>query len=112
MPAAYTELEVDQGTDWSKVIYLSDDITGANANVTGYTVQCQLRRSLYSANAVNVSCTLTDAANGEITLSMNSYVTSELKAGPYFFDVKTINTADQADRVLEGLVFVSRQVSY
>lgn len=106
--AAYVELYVDQGTTFSNIINLTDDVTNIPINVSGYTVTSQLRRSYYSANiTANITCALSNVANGEITMSMTSANTSNLKPGRYVFDVKTLDVLNATNRVLEGIITVT-----
>lgn len=106
--AAYVELIVDQGTTFTNVINLSDDITNANINVSGYIVRSQMRRSYYSANATaNITCTITNAAQGEITMSLDANTTSSIKAGRYLFDLETVDSLGTVSRVLEGIITVT-----
>lgn len=106
--AAYTELIVDQGATFNNVINLADDITNANINISGYIVRSQMRRSYYSANATaNITCTITNAGQGEITMNMNANTTANIKAGRYLFDLETVDTFGTVSRVLEGIVTVT-----
>ena len=110
--AAYVELYLDQGTTFNNVINLTDDVTNTPINVANYTVVSQLRRSYYSANAsANITCTITNASNGELTLSMTAANTANLKPGRYVFDVKTVDELNTTSRVLEGIITVTPQVS-
>lgn len=109
--AAYVELYLDQGTTFNNIINLTDDVTNTPINISGYIVTSQLRRSYYSSNAsANITCTITDASNGELTLSMTPANTSNLKPGRYVFDVKAID-GDDVSRILEGTITVTPQVS-
>lgn len=106
--AAYVELFVDQGSTFNNIINLTDDITNASINVSGYIIASQMRRSYYSANATaNITCTITNAAQGEITMSMSANTTANIKAGRYLFDLKTIDLAGTVSRVLEGIITVT-----
>lgn len=110
--SAYVELYIDQGTTFNNVINLTDDVTNTPINIAGYTATSQLRRSYYSTNAsANITCTITNAANGELTLSMTASNTANLKPGRYVFDVKTVDTSNTTSRVLEGVITVTPQVS-
>lgn len=110
--SAYVEIYLDQGATFNNVINLTDDTTNTPINVSGYTVVSQLRRSYYSANAsANLTCTVTDAANGEITLSMTPANTANLKPGRYLFDVKTTDIDNVVSRVLEGVITVTPSVT-
>jgi len=110
--AAYVELYVDQGTTFNNIINLTDDTTNTPVNVYGYTITSQMRRSYYSANiTANITCTVTDSTNGEITMSMTAANTSNIKAGRYLFDVKTVDRTNITSRILEGIITVTPQVA-
>lgn len=110
--AAYVELYIDQGTTFNNVINITDDTTNTPVNVLGYTVSSQMRRSYYSANATaNITCTVTDAPNGEITMSMTAANTSIIKAGRYLFDVETIDPNGTVSRILEGIITITPQIT-
>lgn len=109
---AFVELFMDQGTTFNTIINLSDDLTNANINVSGYTVRSQMRRSYYSVNATaNLVCTITDSANGEITLSLPANTTANIKAGRYLFDLETVDTTGTVTRPLEGIITVTPEVT-
>lgn len=110
--AAYAELYLDQGTTFNNVINLTDDVTNAYINVDGYIVRSQMRRSYYSANAsATITCTITDAPNGEITMSMTAANTANLKAGRYLYDLEVVNTEGFTSRILEGIITVTPEVT-
>ena len=110
--AAYVELIMDHGSTFSNIIHLSDDTTNAYINVSGYTVSSQMRRSYYSTNVTsNIACTITDAQNGQITMSVTSANTSLIKAGRYLFDVETTTSLNIVSRVLEGVITVTPSVT-
>lgn len=109
---AYVELYMDQGTTFNNVINITDDVTNASVNVSGYSVVSQMRRSYYSANvSANIICTITDASEGEITLSLPATVTANLKPGRYLFDVKSTDRSNVTSRIVEGIITVTGQVS-
>lgn len=109
--AAYVELYMDQGATFNNVINITDDVTNTPVNVSGYTVTSQMRRSYYSVNATaNIVCTITDASNGEVTMSLSAANTANIKAGRYLFDVKTVDGSNVVSRILEGIITVTPQV--
>jgi len=106
--AGFVELYIDQGTTFNSTIELTDDTTNAPINVALYSLSSQLRRSHISANASgNLVCTITDAANGGITLSMTAANTSNLKVGRHVFDVKSVDGLGSTKRLLEGMITVT-----
>lgn len=105
--AEYVELFMDQGTDFSTTISINDDNTNIAVNTGGYVVTSQMRKSLLSANATeSFICTVTDAANGEITMFMASANTANIRPGSYFYDVRILDNANVVSRLIEGVIFV------
>lgn len=110
--ASYVELFLDQGTTFNNIITLTDDITNANINISGYTVKSQMRRSYYSTNATaEIVCTLTNPGNGQITMSLPANTTANIKSGRYLFDVDTTDPYGTVNRVLEGIITVTPRVT-
>ena len=110
--AGYVELFIDQGATFNSVINLSDDVTNANINIAGYTVKSQMKRSYYSAGpSANLTCTITDANNGEVLLSLTAAQTGVIKSGRYLFDVITTDPNSKVDRVMEGIITVLPRVT-
>jgi hypothetical protein len=110
--AAYAELYLDQGTTFNNIINLTDDLTNAYVNVSGYVVRSQMRRSYFSANAsANIICTITDAPNGEITMSMTAANTANLKPGRYLYDLEVVEPSGTVSRILEGIITVTPEVT-
>lgn len=110
--AAYVELFMDQGATFENVINLTDDVTNANINISGYIVQSQMRRSYYSANAsANLTCQITDSSTGEVTISLTAQQTANIKAGRYLFDVVVSTVANSTIRLLEGIITVTPRIT-
>jgi hypothetical protein len=110
--AGFAELYIDQGTSFTNIITLTDDITNASINTDGYVITSQMKKSYYSANATaNITCNITNSANGEITMSLTAGETANIKAGRYVFDVKVVDSLGSTSRVLEGIFTVLPQVS-
>lgn len=108
----YVELFIDQGSTFNSIIHLTDDNTNSPINVSGYTANSQIRRSYYSANiSANITCTFSNTANGELTLSMTAAETANIKAGRYVFDVKTTDQYNTVSRILEGTINILPQVT-
>lgn len=110
--AAYVELVVDQGTTFNNVINITDDVTNAAVNISGYSFESQVRRSYYSANiTANIVCTITNASNGEVTMSISASNTANIKPGRYVFDVKSTDSFDVVNRILEGIITINPSVT-
>ena len=106
--AEYVELYIDQGAEFTTTIAISDDLTNVPGNLTNIVVTGQIRRSLLSVNAyAHFVCDVTNAANGELTISMDSGNTANMRAGNYFYDVKLTDGYNASSRLIEGVVFVT-----
>ena len=107
--AIKANLFVDQGTDYSTTINLTDD----NDNIvtlTGYTANGQIRKTYSSSNAVNFGITL-EANTGIVSLSLTDAQTANLVAGRYVYDVFLYNAANVASRIVEGIITVTPRVT-
>ena len=99
--AVYSNLTVDQGTDFTMSVDVTDT-DGDALNLTGFTVACQVRRSYFSTTAVNFTCAVSNATSGIITVSLSGTQSDAMKAGRYVYDVEITNAGGTKTRVLEG----------
>ena len=109
--AMYTELYIDQGTDFVKAFdQIASD--GTPIDVTGYRFESQIKKSYYSANVTaNLVMTIVNAANGNVTMSLDAANTANIAAGRYLYDVKMITAANVTSRLVEGIVTINPQVT-
>jgi hypothetical protein len=109
--ASFLELYCDQGTDFSFTLDLTND-DGSAINVTNYQITSSIRKSYYSSSVTaNLNITVLNAANGNVSLSMNSATTSKIKAGRYLYDVKMKDASNTTFRVVEGIITVYPQIT-
>ena len=100
---------MDQGADFSVTVYYNTE-NGDPKDLTGWTSRSQLRKSYYSTTATSLTANITDAANGEITLSLTANTTANIKAGRYVYDLEVAN-AGSVIRVIEGIITVMPEVT-
>ncbi len=109
--AQFVELELDQGTDFNFDL----DLSSANntpINIANYTFTSSIRKSYYSTSiTANLTVTIINAANGNVSLTLNAATTSNIKAGRYLFDVKQIDNVNTTTRVVEGIITINPQVT-
>jgi len=110
MPAAYSNLYLEQGTTFNTTITL-DDVYGSVYDLSGYTANSQIRKSYYSANATAIFTTSINAGSGTITLNLSTNVTANISPGRYVYDTTIKDSSGNVTRVLEGIVDVSPRVS-
>lgn len=109
--AQFIELDLDQGTDLSYNLDLTND-DGSPIDVTGYVFTSSIRKSYYSKSVTaNLTVTIADAANGNVVLSMNSDTTTAIRAGRYLFDIKQKDAANTYTRIVEGIITVLPQIT-
>lgn len=109
--AEYVELYVDQGSDFTTSITINDDDTNLPVGQAGVNVASSMRKSLISPNVyASFECSVTDPANGEITISMTAANTANLRPGRYFFDINTMTTQFKS-RLIEGIVIVTPAIT-
>ena len=109
--AVYSDLSIDQGTDFIAEVIV-DDTDGTTANLTGYTVAGQIRKTYSSTTKVDFTCTVTDASAGKISIALSNTQTNAMKAGRYVYDVEITKTSNSfKTRVIEGQVTVTPGVT-
>tara|TARA_A100001011_G_scaffold390969_1_gene475450 strand:+ start:564 stop:896 length:333 start_codon:yes stop_codon:yes gene_type:complete len=108
--ATYANLFIDQGSDFSSTIDLSQ--TSGTLDLTNYTARGQIRKTYASSTKVDFTASL-DTTNKKITISLLAGSTSTMKAGRYVYDVEILNNSAPANvtRVLEGQIEVTPRVT-
>lgn len=112
MPAAYSNLYLEQGTTFSTTITI-DDVYGEIFDLTGYVARSQIRKSYYSSSPTAEFATNINTINGTISLSLSAEQTANIAAGRYVYDtiITTDNGGNSVTRVLEGILDVSPMVT-
>jgi len=104
--AGYVPLELEQFSDFTRVITVRT-ANGAAQNLLGFYANTELRKSFFSAKSNTITTVLTDAGNGEITLSMTAANTGLLTPGRYVYDVVSTSNAGIRQRLIQGIVVVN-----
>jgi len=109
--AQFIELEIDQGADFVADLDITN-IDGTPQNVANYIFSSSIKKSYYSSNITsNLTVAIINAANGNVSLSLDSANTANIRAGRYLFDVKQVDSANGVTRLFEGIVTVNPQVT-
>ena len=112
MPAAYTNLYIEQGTTYSTTITL-DDVYGQNYNLLSYSANSFIRKSYTSSNVTAKFLITIDTTSSTLTLKLDSNTTSNIAPGRYVYDTILRDKIYLTDiRILEGIVDVSPGVTY
>jgi len=110
MPAAYSNLYLEQGTTFSSTITI-DDVYGDIYDLAGITSYAAMRKSYYSANTTAVFDTSINVEQGTITLDLDAPTTANIPAGRYVYDTIIRDINGTTTRVLEGIITVAPSVT-
>ena len=108
--AGFAEIQIEQGASFSTTITVNDS-TGAYTNLTNYTAAAQLRKSYYSSTANSFTVTISNAANGELTLVLSSANTANLTPGRMVYDLLITSPTSIKTRVVEGIATILPSVT-
>ena len=108
--AGFVELTIEQGANYSTTVTVNDS-NGSPTNLTNYTAAAQLRKSYYSTTATAFTVTVTNAAAGQITMSITSANTANLTPGRYVYDLLITSPTSVKSRVIEGIATILPSVT-
>jgi len=107
--ATVQNIYIDQGSTFTLSLNVTDQF-GDIKDLSDYTVTGQIRKSYYSSTAVDFDAEASLPLEGEITISLTSTQTNNLKAGRYVYDVEIASELETI-RVVEGIVVVNPGVT-
>ena len=108
--ADFVEIQIAAGATFSTEITVSN-ADGTSKNLTNYSARSQLRKSYYALTATDFTVTVSDAANGIITMGLTAANTANIKAGRYVYDVEIENSQGVVTRIFEGIATVLPNVT-
>ena len=110
MAAGTYNFTLEQGATFNRILTLQENSSAMN--LTGYSVASKFRSTHDSSTVVGTfTCTISDAANGKITLSMTNSTTSAVEEGIYVYDLEITSGAGAVTRVLQGNITVTPEVT-
>jgi hypothetical protein len=112
--AEYTDIFVDQGSNFSTTIEVTDTNQSAT-DLTGYSARGEIRKSYTSSLAATFTADIdSDPTTGIVTISLTPTQTASLKAGRYVYDVEVYidNSPEETVlRISEGQIHVTARVT-
>ena len=107
-------IEIDQGSDYSKIFIAKDD-TGTVIDLTTApsTLAAQIRKSYATTTATDFTATVTPSVTtGEYTLALTDVQTAAMERGRHVYDVvQTVTSTEIKTRIMEGIAVVSPSVT-
>lgn len=102
-------LKIDQGTDYSTVITLTDTDDDP-IDLTNFIGRGQIRKHYESANAVNFVVSV--VSSGDVQISLSAAASNAMKPGRYVYDIELEDQqTGLVSRVAEGLVTITPSVT-
>jgi hypothetical protein len=113
MAAVYVNnLVVNSGADFSQSFTLEGTDTNSAFDLTGYTVESQMRKWAGSSSAVSFTTAVEiPSTAGKILIKLTAAQTTIIKPGRYVYDVIIIDEFGVKNRVIEGMVLVTEGVT-
>lgn len=108
--ASISNLFVDQGSDFSITVSLTD-ATDSALNLANNTFLGQVRKS-HGSNTVKATfSTSNDGIGGNLTMNLTDVQTAALEAGRYVYYVLQTDASGDKKRLMEGQLIVTPSVS-
>lgn len=111
MAVYVANLQIETGVDFEHLFSLGDNDNNTVLNLSGFTVNSQVRKWAGSTSAVSFASTVSSPLDGEIRISLGSTVTTDMKPGRYVYDVVLTDTTGTKYKVVEGMVLVRAGVT-
>lgn len=109
--AAKANILIDQGTDFSTTLTVTDD-NGDAIDLTGYTGSGQIRKHFASETATDFDLSFdSPRTSGKVTISLGRSVSSAMEAGRYVYDVELTSSANTRSRLVEGIATITPEVT-
>lgn len=110
MAAGKYNFTLEQGATFSREITVQD--SGSAMNLTGYTPRMQMRSTHDSSTiALTITASISNAAQGKISLSATDTLTSAVEEGIYVYDLEIESSGGTVTRLMEGNVTVTPEVT-
>ncbi len=110
MAVYVSNIVIEQGFDFSTTFELADSLTDGPLSLVGYGVTAQIRKNYTSSTAVSFASTITNAATGQIRISLTDTQTASLKSGRHVYDVAIqyggFSSSEPKVKVVEGTALV------
>ena len=111
MAAGNYDIVIDQGSDFALEFALAQD--GSAINLSNHSVTAQLRPTP-SSNTLTATftCTITNAAEGAVSMKLGHALTANIAAGKYYYDTEIYNSsANTITRLIQGVARVTQNVT-
>ena len=105
-----SNIVINSGADFYQTFSLEDVETNSLLNLSGYSVNAQLRKWSGSLTSISFNCAITPV-QGTVSIGLSATATSAIKPGRYVYDVLIGDPSGKKSRVVEGMVLVREGVT-
>jgi hypothetical protein len=110
MSAGTYNFTFEQGATFSRQLTVQDN--GSAMDLTNYSARMQLRSSVESTTvALTVTCAITNASSGILTVSNTATQTMGVDAGIYVYDLEIESSAGVVTRLMQGTATITANVT-
>ena len=111
MAAGKYDIVIDQGSDFAIEVQIQQN--SANVNLSTHSARAQLRPTpTSSTKTADFTCSITNASQGKIKMSLGNTVTANISNGKYYYDLELVNSSDSSvTRLIEGVARVTPEVT-
>ena len=110
MAAGTYNFTIEQGATFTRLLTLKEN--ASVMNLAGYSAASQMRSTHDSSTVVGtISASVTNASAGQLTLSMTASATGSIEEGIYVYDVEITASSGAVNRILQGRVTLTPQVT-
>jgi len=118
MPAAKLDLLIEQGATFKHTLFVKQGAaeSGPPADLTGYTARMQIRSEVESTSIL-IELTVSNGriaitpAEGKIAITISAADTAALEFEVGVYDVELVSASGEVDRIVQGKVTLSREVT-
>lgn len=108
--SGHLDIVVEQGSTFSRVITIKDS-TGTPVNISTSTFRGQIRKRYKSETPeAEFTLTVTDAVNGQLSMSLTDAQTAAIDSGEWVYDVEWVN-GDAVGKLLYGTAYIQPEVT-
>lgn len=105
------DLTLDQFSDFKAYLYAIDSEENP-VDLTDYTLTCQFRPSYSSNVEYTITTNIENALEGIFSLNLLANTSEDIPAGRYVYDILAIDNVGNQQRVLEGILTLTPEVTF
>ena len=112
MAAGKYNMLIQQGVSYNQTITLKDSITGTPVDISGCSAAAMIRGTYNDVDPAAIFTTLIDVGtDGAIQISLTPTQTSALVIDRGIYDIEITYPSGEKDRILQGNVVISKEVT-